>query len=80
MELVYNEEKIKISPILLDYTSEYLKDNEATEDNIMILKNELIVEWSVLCSLKCIDDDFSDNKFEYYLKMGFEIAFGNNIN
>ncbi len=80
MELVYNDEPMKVSPILLDYTAEYLKENKATKDNIQVLKNELIIEWSILCTLKCIEDDFSNNKFEYYLKTGFEIAFGNNIN
>lgn len=80
MELVYNGEELKVSPILLDYASEFLKDNEATEENVMILKAQLIQEWDLYCSLNVIDDTFTDNKFEYYLSKGFELAFGNNIN
>ena len=80
MELVYNGEQLKVSLILLDYASEFLKDNEATEENIMILKAQLIQEWDLYCSLNVIDDTFTDNKFEYYLSQGFELAFGYNIN
>jgi hypothetical protein len=65
MELVYNGEELKVSPILLDYASEFLKDNEATEENVMILKAQLIQEWDLYCSLNVIDDTFTDNKFEY---------------
>lgn len=80
MELVYNDETILVHVNLLDIACDFFKENLATEQSIAELKEELEKEWTVMCACAGISDSFSDNKFNYYVEMGFMMAFGNNIN
>ena len=80
MELVYNDETILVHVNLLEIASDFFKENLATKESMAELKEQLEKEWTVMCACAGVSDTFSDNKFNFYVETGFQIAFGNNIN